>query len=185
MSGDSVLKSHLASWTAEAKLKRVGKPSPSPLKRCELLRPAAIHFCEVSDVCSPTMISLESVLPPLSISPNNLKRLPGRLETKKDACSSLKHAYATEIMPRASTINVPQSECNQEQVCFIHNKNHITTTCKSKSMLKREVVCAPLVTLDKSFSPLLELFFKKLGRDICSFCYLTAAKQTIRTCKYS
>lgn len=39
---ETVPKSHLGSWTAEAELKTVRKPSSSPLKMCEMLRPATI-----------------------------------------------------------------------------------------------------------------------------------------------
>lgn len=46
---ETVPKSHLGSWTAEAELKTLRKPSSSPLKMCEMLRPATIHFCQVPD----------------------------------------------------------------------------------------------------------------------------------------
>lgn len=50
---ETVPKSHLAPWTAEAELKTVRKPSPSPLKMCEMLRPAPIDFCQVPDALQP------------------------------------------------------------------------------------------------------------------------------------
>lgn len=50
---ETVPKSHLASWTAEADLKTVRKPSSSSLKMREMLRPAAIYFCQVPDALQP------------------------------------------------------------------------------------------------------------------------------------
>lgn len=97
--------------------------------------------------------------------------------------AALRHAYTMEIRAKARAIKVPQSGCNQEQVCFIRNRN-ITSLCKCNSTLKREVASAALAMLKKSFPPLIQHFLRGLG-DICSFCYLTAAKQTIRACKHS
>lgn len=61
---ETVPKSHLASWTAEAELKSVRKPSPSPLKMCEMLRPASIYFCLFLMLCSFATIRRGYVLPP-------------------------------------------------------------------------------------------------------------------------
>lgn len=117
--------------------------------------------------CSPTTIGLELVLPPFFVSPNNLKRLPGRLKMK-EMHTALK-VRTPQIRAKTSAINVPQSGCNQEQVCFIHNRNHITSPCKCESMSKRKVVSAALVMLNKSFPPLLELFLRSMGETSVHF----------------